>query len=474
MLKYGIEHLVEQVVNYKINSLFWPKIEDVVKEFLGITETPTVANKHNDQSNDKKAIDKTQVKSEDMVDYKVKIEESVDCQPMDIETDSNCSTDQRLTVQSDDRELSVTNPDADCPDWPTPPQPEMITPERQQSKESPKCQIDSNDNSTNVSVKSETIFGETNIRVNETFMINKSLMDELKNQKNCDSNEHKSNKVEVKDKTEVKTEELSDVSSVHTSDLSDFDDEISLDDSNDEKEDKKKKKISLKVAKKITEVLSNQKSCDARPESSIEKQNTFESQNSDDSKGKSETKRIRKVNPKYSSKEFSSIFSRRHRNEIITSNAELKESAEEQNKSESEHKTTRKRRQSNCSDENKEMNESDARGSKTSRKQDECQLDSRSSSRGSIESLHSETTQDSTQSQRRSHKRNTKNRFDFTFELHFYNCFFIRNESQTQRYESSDLYKPRPMISSRRQRAPTTPDSSNQSNEEFFVHDLSK
>ena len=49
-----------------------------------------------------------------------------------------------------------------------------------------------------------------------------------------------------------------------------------------------------------------------------------------------------------------------------------------------------------------------------------------------------------------------------------------RNESQTQRYESSDLYKPRPIISSRRQRAPTTPDSSNQSNEDFFVHDLSK
>ncbi|CAG2104523.1 unnamed protein product, partial [Medioppia subpectinata] len=38
MLKYGIEHLVEQVVNYKINSLFWPQIENVVKDFLGIQD----------------------------------------------------------------------------------------------------------------------------------------------------------------------------------------------------------------------------------------------------------------------------------------------------------------------------------------------------------------------------------------------------------------------------------------------------
>lgn len=37
MLKHSVEHLVEnQIVNPKINTVFLPKIESVVKEFLGI------------------------------------------------------------------------------------------------------------------------------------------------------------------------------------------------------------------------------------------------------------------------------------------------------------------------------------------------------------------------------------------------------------------------------------------------------
>ena len=443
MLKHGIEHLVEQVVSYKINSLFWPKIESVVKEFLGISEIPSTHEKSSESfrssgTSDKisdKTSDKTSNQSNDnslktqskKISKKVETFESKpivvklepqDPQPMDIETDSNSSVeDKKPLIETEvPQNSNVVDSDNEYVDWPTPPQPELLTPERPISY-SPIETNKSNEESDVVVIKEENISPDINIKQNESFLINERIMDEIKQQK-CETSQQKSTSEGMKEKEDVvvKDEELSDVSSVHTSDLSDFDDEISLDDSNDEyEENKEKKKISLKVVKKITQVLSNEQNSDSiKKEPKLLKQKSSEISNTE-SDTKSETKRVRKVNPKYSSEDFSSIFTEKER-----SVQNIEDS--EHNKSIKPETSSRKRRHSNASDDIKESNDLiSTKSSKPNRKKEEIQMDSRSSSRGSVESSLSETTQDSTQSLTRSQRSRklSKNRFEtnFLFDL---------------------------------------------------------
>ncbi|CAG2160260.1 unnamed protein product [Oppiella nova] len=492
MLKYGIEHLVEQVVTFKINSLFWPQIEDVVKQFLGIQEMPTTAvAAPNPAMQSTKSVSKSSsrssLKSEENIELKVKIkDEPMDLkmsddssQPMDIETDSNSSvgkTEQMTKLENE------SNSDNGYVDWPTPPKPEMLTPERP-----PIDSIDStksSDHSKGIHKSEDNVFHE-GIKENETFLVTNIKSEVTFADKSESISETNAVNMSAKDSLQSEkdkpTEEsnLSDVSSVHTSDLSDFDDEISLDDSNDESKDNKKNKISLKVVKKITEVLSNEQISDRNicPKPS---QQTLSDEQNIETNVKCESKRIRKINPKYSSEEFSSIFTEKDRLIAGTSREEWDESNENRIlKTETEitqRMSSRRRRQYSESDgkeleiifkgfyreffvnsesDGKESNDMSLRSSKIVKRQEDLPLDSRSSSRGSIESCLSETTQDSTQSQNRPKRKLSKD----------------RNECQSKRYEASDLYKPRRFVSSRR-RGQTTPDS--QANEDFIIHDLSK
>lgn len=55
----------------------------------------------------------------------------------------------------------------------------------------------------------------------------------------------------------------------------------------------------------------------------------------------------------------------------------------------------------------------------------------------------------------------------------FFKYFRLETQAQ-QRYDASDLYKPRPMISSRRSRGPPSSDNPSKDGSGFVIHDLSK
>ena len=60
----------------------------------------------------------------------------------------------------------------------------------------------------------------------------------------------------------------------------------------------------------------------------------------------------------------------------------------------------------------------------------------------------------------------------FIFTI-FFKYFRLETQAQ-QRYDASDLYKPRPMISSRRSRGPPSSDNPSKDSSGFMIHDLSK
>lgn len=97
----------------------------------------------------------------------------------------------------------------------------------------------------------------------------------------------------------IKLEEiLSDVSSVHTSDLSDYDDRISI--SSGEEEADEKRKISLQEVRKLEDQVKK-----------AERSNSNKSKKSKKTADMKTTRRERKVNPKYTSDEYSSIFGKK-------------------------------------------------------------------------------------------------------------------------------------------------------------------
>lgn len=427
MLKYGIEHLVDQVVNPKVNSSFLPKIESVVNDFLGIQEIPppsaaklTLDNNKTKQEENKSQ--KTSNKTETNVETKVEPKEP---QPMDIETESESSRD-AFSVDNNLIKSNQNSNDSDNQfvDWPTPPQPEMLTPERTQDtndtveklsnkEEEPNLVKKEKEEEPNLTANSTT--SETPKTISEqntnSFSLQVAASATVKKEtpvtklKNTVETEKQEKKVAV-----PKSEEdsyLSDVSSVHTSDLSDFDDQISLS-SEDEQEETKKKKISLKV---IKESILNKESILKSEESQSNDSQTEHFPRGKERKMKdsnSEIKRVRKINPKYASGEYSSIFSRK---QMLRSRS-LREDTDDEadnlldtktiKSSESEAQSTsdsklkvRKRRASN----NPEVEQSDA---KLSKKSEDPHIENRSSSRASMDS---ETTQDSSSSQQKTSKK---------------------------------------------------------------------
>lgn len=476
MLKHGIEHLVDQIVNPKINSLFLPKIESVVKEFLGIQDTPEpivdeVKNTQQENSEVKQEseIVKVEEKKEKEVYEELKEtvkQEIVEPQPMDIATDSEGSNDaMKITFN---QETANENDSDDKESWPTPPKPEMFTPERSDdSKDDQKLEInqneeykkdseqndESNEKSTlNIDLRKENIIvkvedsektinvpssSKTNIedvikkeKVQEEIKIKsdkkvvqgekkiikeeKKVVQEekkvAKQGKKIVKDEKKIAKEDTKEKVEMKQDDyLSDVSSVHTSDLSDFDDEISL--SSGDEEEAKKKKISLKVVKEITsgKTVSEDKS---KKEKSTSEKTSTKRKEKDEKAESSDVKRKRKVNPKYTSEEYSSIYTKKRdgldddSENSLQSVGSLNEKTKTSKPSENvqSKKMSKKRAHQSFDKESDDSNQHN-KPLKIGRKKSEEQIEkefTRSSSRASVESKSSsisESTQDSNPSQ---------------------------------------------------------------------------
>lgn len=58
MMRYGIDHLVDSAVNAKSNTSFYPKIDEVVTEFLGLNEPPPVKSDEDMNTDDQESRDK--------------------------------------------------------------------------------------------------------------------------------------------------------------------------------------------------------------------------------------------------------------------------------------------------------------------------------------------------------------------------------------------------------------------------------
>lgn len=472
MLKHGIEHLVDQIVNPKINSLFLPKIESVVKEFLGIQDTPEPIVdevKNTQQENSEVKQESETVKVEENKEKQVYEElketvkqEIVDPQPMDIATDSEGSND--ATKITFNQKTSNENDSDDKESWPTPPKPEMFTPERSEdSKDDQKFEINQNEeykkdseqndennekSTLNIDSRKENIIvrvedSEKTINVpsssktNIEDAIKKEKVQEeikIKNDKKVVQGEKKIIKEEkkvvqeekkvakqgkkivkdekkiAKEKVEMKQDDyLSDVSSVHTSDLSDFDDEISL--SSGDEEEAKKKKISLKVVKEITsgKTVSEDKS---KKEKSTNEKTSTKRKEKDEKAESSDVKRKRKVNPKYTSEEYSSIYTKKRdgldddSENSLQSIGSLNEKTKTNKSSENvqSKKMSKKRAHQSFDKESDDSNQHN-KPLKIGRKKSEEQIEkefTRSSSRASVESKSSsisESTQDSNPSQ---------------------------------------------------------------------------
>ena len=118
-----------------------------------------------------------------------------------------------------------------------------------------------------------------------------------------ESTEGTSNVVKEEEADMKEPAEMSDLSSVHTSDLSDFDDEISISSDDDGHKDSKKKKISLKVVKELTaSIFEEKKSTEIEVDDSSEQGQSTKSTASSDSDN-DKLKRKRKKNPKFESYE---------------------------------------------------------------------------------------------------------------------------------------------------------------------------
>jgi len=192
---------------------------------------------------------------------------------------------------------------------------------------------------------------------------------------------------------------LSDVSSVHTSDLSDFDDRISISSGDEAESDANKRKISLQEVKKMADKKKRK-----TPVSDFHAEMT-------ETPSTSRRGRERKVNPKYSSDEY---YTRSTKSSLINDMEEEDIESEED---------------FDQQDSGKEI--------RLESPEEPVVADNSPEPPVKIEEVSMESPVDSAGKQ--SKKRPQR-----------------RSETQTQRYDASDLYKPRPVIgSSRRNRTQT-------------------
>ncbi|KAH9405037.1 COMPASS (Complex proteins associated with Set1p) component shg1 [Tyrophagus putrescentiae] len=230
-VRNGIHHLVDQIVNTKVRSEFKEKIEKSLKDYLGIKdpeEAPIESEESsskpgNDESaaNDQKDEDKN---IENVIEKKAENELS-----LEENSESRTSASELCTKQYDESSLDV----ADV------------------------SHADSASNSTTQQFADESVAtndGSESPSKDESDHLTITASNEI-----LESTESTSNVVKEEEADMKEPAEMSDLSSVHTSDLSDFDDEISISSDDDGHKDSKKKKISLKVVKELTASIFEEK-----------------------------------------------------------------------------------------------------------------------------------------------------------------------------------------------------------------------
>lgn len=335
MVRNGIHHLVDQVVNNKVRTEFKDKIEKSLKDYLGIKDPEEPAVKSDDSPS--KPCENENDANDDQKEEDKNIDNVIDSQAEPLLVKKGRM--EQISEDEDFDRMSIdSSSSSDNKSLPSSPKPEMPSPEHQslsfqenleinvspevhsesQASTSELCakqDDDSNLEIANVSQVDSTFTSTPQHFVEESVDTNidsqspsKDDNDQLITVANTtqsetfvDSTENNSNFVEEETftKTEVKEQEdISDISSVHTSDLSDFDDEISIS-SDDDHKDSKKKKISLKVVKELTASISEERNSidiDVSSEQALSRKSTASSDTDDDQNEKLKRKRKKNIN----------------------------------------------------------------------------------------------------------------------------------------------------------------------------------
>lgn len=242
--------------------------------------------------------------------------------------------------------------------------------------------------------------------------------------------------------TQIKEEEISDLSSVHTSDLSDFDDEISIEGSDDD-DDTTKKRISLRQYKELAASISDE-------EKSTTTNLKSESSSDDELEEKSIKSNKRNRNLKLNSDKMSIKINKK-------SKRLNKDNENDQSKSTKQKKIEQESTQTITSNLKRKRTNSDNKSSK--------EFGSKNNSKNVIHTVTENKPRrgrppknKNIESSQPSPQINTTTTSLTTSK---------NNQKQNKRYDSSDLYKPRHSLSStRRNRStigPLTPESNSNS-----------
>jgi len=303
MVKYNVDHLVDQVVTTRASAYVYPRIERVVKEYLGLNEDEEEKKKENNHSDSKWTEDANKDKDEPKSSNDIKKEEShnppslspslVSSESLSTPSPSSCSSHSNhspnsSSLQPDENvsksrfkstfiEVPLATSDEKSDDLSDalclPDQKVAIT----------KFEPHSPDSYSNANVSSQIIVSSnlkkafhkpssstsTKASSSQKLAPSSTSLQKSSSPKQQTSPRSSSppqtrptfSKTSLPitidessnlepDRSKFESEYLSDVSSVHTSDLSDFDDRISIS-SDEEKEGLKKKKVSLKELKKM-------------------------------------------------------------------------------------------------------------------------------------------------------------------------------------------------------------------------------
>ncbi|RWS03690.1 biorientation of chromosomes in cell division protein 1-like 1 isoform X1 [Dinothrombium tinctorium] len=333
MVKYGVEHLVEQVVNSKVQTTFYPKIDDIVKQLLGIKDEQNdiiwPEEEVNDASEQKQSSHVKNELDEDQTTFKPMDEDSNMDIDMDVKpnieeinsfiasTSQTDSSEHKLfrvkqeEIDSDERSLEMklqettlrsSDDESNSINFRTVRDIPMVESSSDASKSQ---ETSSTIESKESSVENKNLSSSNSVKIEKLDTDKKVVKTESKRKSEYEREAKEVSKSKEKQKSESRSQAkakiiddnyLSDVSSVHTSDLSDFDDRISL--SSEEDDETKKVKISLKEVKQMTDV------------SALKEKVCSPVDNDSDSNSKTQ-KRERKVNPKYISSEYSSLFNQK-------------------------------------------------------------------------------------------------------------------------------------------------------------------
>ena len=299
MIRSGIEHLADQVINEEVENQFKSKIEEALYSYLDIPtkeefeELSKDSFESNNENDDIKICEKEPEENSQPTDTKVEDEEVVtkieDVHKEDKSNDFVLKTESEIKDDSDLHESIVNDL-------------------KQEFAFLSESITNTEDNSENVNLKDSTeqpSIDSDAMEIDDSNS-NQEPLSEVKTEDiefkqedfetNNENIETKSN--ENSQNTKIKDEEIdneSDISSVHTSDLSDFENEISFDDSEEENE-VTKKKISLKIVEELTASVTEDKDSDKK--SSISNSKIKET----DDKGNN--KRERKINQKFMSDDY--------------------------------------------------------------------------------------------------------------------------------------------------------------------------